>query len=119
MSAPLDWLRHAFAVRTADGEPTAAQLAIVERLAGEVVRRRLTPAAIAFLEMSRPLNYLGAQSLHFFAPLISAIVRSDEHEHLATFLERRDAIDRLCGRIEWLERAHAAAQPPAGPSVNK
>ena len=52
-----EFLRNAFALD--DGkpcEPTPAQRAVLEKLAGEVARRRLTGPAVAFLEMSRPLN---------------------------------------------------------------
>jgi hypothetical protein len=103
------WLEHAFAVNNTPAEPTPVQLAVVDKLCQEVVRRRLTPAALAFLEMSRPLNFLGAQSLHFFAPLISAIAQGNDHIHLAAFLERRDAVSRICGRIEWYERIARSA----------
>lgn len=104
----MSWIRHAFAINASSGDPTREQLDVVERLCQEVVRRRLTSAAIAFLEMTRPLNYLGAQALHYFAPMISAIASGRDHEHLASFLERRDAIDRICSRLEAMEAAKHA-----------
>lgn len=99
-----DWLRHAFSVEKDDaGEPTEAQAAVVERVCREVVRRRLTTPALAFLEMSRPLNYVGAQVFHFFDPVISALADADGARQFATFLERRRSIEYLCRRIEALE----------------
>ena len=107
---PLEWLKHAFALDDADEAPPAAeQLAAAERICREVVRRRLTTPAIAFLEMSRPLNYVGAQTLHFFDPIMSAILEGDGHRHFAAFLERRESMEYLCRRIEQLE-AEASAR---------
>jgi hypothetical protein len=99
-----DWLRHAFSVNKDDtGEPTEAQSAVVERVCREIVRRRLTTPALAFLEMSRPLNYVGAQVFHFFDPLISTLVDAEGARQFATYLERRRSIEYLCRRIEALE----------------
>ncbi|MFM1822466.1 MAG: hypothetical protein RI967_732, partial [Planctomycetota bacterium] len=65
-----EFLRNAFALD--DGKPCAPsddERAVLEPLAAEVVRRRMTAPALAFLEMSRPLNGLGAAAVHFFTPL--------------------------------------------------
>lgn len=101
----LETLRHAFAVESDDPiEPTDEQRGVVERLCAEVVRRRLTVPALLVLEMSRPLGFLAAQAIHFLTPLIAAVSDADGHRHLAAFLERRQAIEYLCGRIEQLEQ---------------
>jgi hypothetical protein len=42
------------------------------KLAEEVKSRRLTTPAIFFLEMTRPLNFVGSQAMVFFGPIISA-----------------------------------------------
>lgn len=100
-----EWLKHAFAVEPpGPAEPDDEQRAVVERLCVEVVSRRLATPALAFLEMSRPLNYLGAQTLHFLGPIISAVMNGQEHRALAEFLECRGSIDYLCRRIEQLQR---------------
>ena len=98
-----DWLRHAFAVDDGPLEPTPPQQAIAERLCREVVRRHLTTPALAFLEMSRPMNFLGAQAIHFFSPLLSALSDAQGHRHFAEFLEHRGSIEYLCRKIEELE----------------
>ena len=102
----MGWLRHAFAIDPPDpGGPTERQQAVVERLCNEVVRRGLATPALMFLEMSRPLNFLGAQALHFLAPIVALLREGDAHVQLASFLERRDSIEYLCRRIEELEAA--------------
>lgn len=101
-----DWLKHAFDVeKPGPAEPTPAQAAIVDRLCREVVRRRLTTPALVTLEMSRPLNFVTAQAIHFFDPLIKSITDANGHREFATFLEHRGSIDYLTNRIEELEAA--------------
>jgi hypothetical protein len=109
-----DWLKHAFAVNTETAPPGDDQMQMVDRLAREVVRRRLARPAILFLEMSQPLNYLGAQAMHFFSPFLTAVFDARGCEAFAKFLERRDAIELLCQRIEQLEQQ---TQPPPAPPV--
>ena len=128
----MNWLQHAFDTSGPDEPPTAAQLELVETLSHELVRRRLALPTLVFLEMSRPLNTLSAQVLHFFAPVLSMFTgpRAADvslssplaptapptpkppaaHELLAHFLERPDSITLLSDRIEALEKAHVAAE---------
>ena len=98
------WLKHAFAVDPpGPAEPTESQRAVVEKLCAEVIRRGLTTPALLSLEMSRPLSFIGSQTLHFFSPFISIISDADGHKHLASFLEKRGSIDFICQRIEELD----------------
>ncbi len=141
----MNWLKHAFDASGPDEPPSPAQLEMVEKLCHEVVRRRLAIPALVFLEISRPLNTLSAQSLHFLAPMLSMFSGpkaapappvpetsppspSDTsspapakplapHEILAQFLERRDSIPYLCDRIEALEKERASS-PPESNSQN-
>ena len=96
-----NWLKHAFAVDSDAGrELSDDERRVIDRLCGEVVSRGLAGPAAMLLEMSRPLNYLGAQALHFFQPMISALTDVDGPRVFAAFLERRDAIDILCRTLE-------------------
>ena len=98
------WLKHAFAVDPpGPAQPTPEQGQAADAVCRQIVKRHLTTPAILFLEMSRPLNYLGSQVLHFFAPLLSVLSQSGGHRHFAAFLEQRGSIDYLCRRIEELE----------------
>lgn len=100
-----DWLRHAFAIESADEvELTESQRATIDLLCRHVVARELTTPALLFLETVRPLNYVTAQTLQFFAPFLSSAGNSHVAAELTEFLERRGSIDVLCRRIEELER---------------
>lgn len=108
----MNWLKHAFAVdKPGPAEPTPEQQPIVETVCAEIVRRHLATPALLFLEMSRPLNNLGAQALHFLTPFLSVLTAADAPAHLADFLEQRGAIDYICRRIEHLSRS--ATNTPA------
>lgn len=103
--------RHAFAVdEPGSAEPSDAQRAVVDRVCTEVVRRHLTTPALVFLEMFRPMNYIGAQAMHFFGPIVTAVLRGDGYRHFTEFLERRGSVDTLCRRLEEIE----AARTPKG-----
>lgn len=97
------WLKHAFAVETDIPPPTDEELRIARQMAREIVRRGMTVPAIAFLEMSRPMNYVGAQLMHFFEPMLSALAQTHDYRVFAQFLERRDAVDVLCQIIEEID----------------
>jgi hypothetical protein len=114
----MNWFRHAFALDPpGPAEPDDDQRQIVDRLCGEVVRRQMTVPALAFLEMSRPLNSVAAAAIQFLSPLISVVVTGAEHQRFAEFLDRRGSIEYLCRRIEELEAAATSGKtPPAPPS---
>jgi hypothetical protein len=97
------WLKHAFAADDGPLEPTPEQIDLVERLAREVVRRRMTVPALAFLEMSHPLNYVTSQAIHFFTPMIGAVANTNAHRLLADLLEHRGAIEYICRAIERVQ----------------
>jgi len=100
----VSWLRHAFAIDPpGPAAPDEAQRAIVERLAAEVVRRRLTAPALLALELGRPLNYLSAQTLHFFQPFLSVIGDAAALDAFTRFIEQRGSVDYISGRIEAAE----------------
>lgn len=106
------WLRNAFAVESR--QPlvlTDDQREMVERVAREVIRRKLGTPALAFLEMSHPLNAVGANAVHFFTPLLSVLYDVEGCRRFAEFLERRGSIEAICRRIEELLQV----PPPAAP----
>lgn len=101
----MEWLKHAFAIDDPKTiEPTDAQRALVDRLVQEVMHRGLATPTLVFLEMSRPLNFLGAQALHFFRPFLRVFTNSTAPRELAEFFEQRGSIEFVCRRLEELQR---------------
>ena len=104
-----EFFRNAFALD--DGkpcEPSPEEREVLEKLAAEVARRRLTGPAITFLEMSRQMNSLGAAAIHFFTPIAATLANPVALKSFAEFLDKRGSVDVLCGMLESAERAHAA-----------
>ncbi len=107
----MQWLKHAFAVDPpGPAVPNEQEAVAVEWVCRQVVQRHLTTPTLLFLEMSRPLNFVGAQSLHFFGPILSSLSNGEGCRHFATFLERRGSVDYLIGRIEALEDSCSARE---------
>lgn len=108
MGKLIDKLRHAFAVEQGD-KFTEEEIALVDRLAGLVVRRQMAVPAVMFLESVRPLNFLGSQAMEFFKPIIGLMWSTTEYEQIALILERRKSIDLI---IERIEKADEKAKKP-------
>lgn len=101
MMLDLKWFKHAFGIdQPGPATPPEAQRVLIDTLCVEVVRRRLTAPALLVLEMSRPLNYVSAQVLHFFEPFLAALTDTEGYQQFAQFLEQRGSIDYICQRLE-------------------
>jgi len=99
-----EFLRNAFAVESdTPVEPTPAEREVLDRVVAEVVRRRMSEPALAFLEMSRPLNSIGSATIHFLTPIASVLANPLALRTVADFLEKRGSVDCLCRMIEEAE----------------
>ena len=70
------------------------------RMAEEVIARRLTTPSIFFLEMMKPLNFVGSQAMIFFGPIFSAFIKPDSYYRAAEIFENRDNVEFLLKEIE-------------------
>ena len=104
-------LKHAFAVDAPGAvQPTDAQRPAVEWICTQIAKRHLTTPGLIGLEMMRPLNYIGAQMMHFSRPGVWAIAPRNVYGgyiHFAEFLERRGSMEYMCRRIEELEAEYS------------
>jgi hypothetical protein len=76
--------------------------ALLERVAERVVALRMEVPAILALETGRPLSVLAGQTLHFFEPMVTALLPIRDYRRFATLVERRETLDVLLERIEEL-----------------
>lgn len=75
--------------------------AFLDELADGIARRRLTSAALFFLESVKPLGFVGSQVLYFFQPIIRVVwAHPQTYDQLARLLERRGAVELLIRRLE-------------------
>jgi len=105
-----EFLRNAFAIESDKPvEPSPEDRAVLDRVVDEVVRRRMAAPALAFLEMSRPLNTIGSAAIHFLTPMASVLANPLTLKVFAEFLERRGSVECLCRLIEEAEARRSAA----------
>ena len=83
-----------------DDIPKGEQYAILEKVAKGVVKWQLTAPAIFFLEIFKPLNFIGSQLLYAVSPFVQAILENQEYKKFALIVERDNNVETLIGLIE-------------------
>lgn len=85
---------------------------LIDAIAKRVEQFGMLVPAIFFLEMNKPLSYIGGQAMHFFAPIVSVFFNS--FEDYAYFLDDRQNVELLIQKLESLsekeEEAHKQAR---------
>jgi len=76
---------------------------IINKVAGKIVRMRMTIPAIFFLESSKPLAFLGSQLLIFFEPFIQTLFNIRQYQRFAVLMEHHENWERLIRKMEDLE----------------
>lgn len=102
-------LKTAFAVGPSTEPLSLEEVALLDRVAAAIVARRMSGAALLFLESAGPMNFLGSQALHFLTPILNLACNTREIELAANLLQRRDAIPRLIALIEAKSVAQGAS----------
>ncbi len=88
-------------VSALEAELTDEERTMLDKLADGIVKRRITPLALFFLESMKPLGFVGSQLMLFFRPIISIIWPSPvAYDQVVAILERRGSIELLLRRLE-------------------
>ena len=75
--------------------------ALLDSLADGISRRRLTPAALFFLESMKPMGFVGSMMMTFLRPIVAVLWRDPARwDQVAALLERRGSIELLLRRLE-------------------
>lgn len=74
--------------------------AVLEKLAQKVIQWHMSVPAILFLESMKPLNFIGAQAMVFFEPIVQSVFTIKDYNTLRVALERRESIENLLQKIE-------------------
>lgn len=73
----------------------------LDDIADRIAKRRMTPAALFFLESMKPLGWMGSQMMYFFRPFVQALWSDPKTwDRVAKLLERRGSIELLLRRLE-------------------
>ena len=109
------WLRHAFMVeKESDFAPDEKDRALIDTVCQEVVKRGMATPAILFLESTRPLNYVGSQTITFFEPVMHAVLRHPEAwKRFAAILEHRGSVEFISRRIDALSSESDTPESPS------
>lgn len=80
-------------------EPKRREL-LLDQVSDRVARLGITSPAILFLEMHKPLAFLGAQVLWAAQPLLGFWWHDADVRDLALLLEERAGVEALIARLE-------------------
>ncbi len=81
-------------------ELTEKDKLLVEKIARKITYLGLTTPAIFFIEMHKPLSFLGSQLLFFLEPLLWGFFNTGDFKRFAIILEKRDSLEFLLQTIE-------------------
>lgn len=93
--------KRAFALKSNEGSIDEEDILLLERIAAQVVKRRMTDPVILLSESVGPINFIGSQVIHFLRPILDLACDTKEIEKLALLLEKRESISLF---IKILER---------------
>jgi hypothetical protein len=82
---------------------------LIEHLAEQISRWRLTMPAILVLQATRPLSFIASQGLLLCQPLLSFVYDGPRIADYAELLADRASMDRLVARLEEEERVGDSA----------
>jgi hypothetical protein len=75
--------------------------ALLDDLADGIARRRLTAAALFFLESVKPFGFISSQVMVFFRPMIEIVwANPQRYDLVIQILSRRGALELLLRRLE-------------------
>ena len=86
---------------TEEADLTEDERTLLDELADGIARRRLTSAAMFFLESMKPMGYVGSQMMIFLRPMVSVVWSNPTRwDQLQQVLEKRGSIELLLRRLE-------------------
>ncbi|HWD38593.1 MAG TPA: hypothetical protein VG944_07070 [Fimbriimonas sp.] len=73
---------------------------LLDRAANTIERRKLTTPAIMFLEMHKPLAFIGANAAVAFSPFLVPVLGFDTVNDYSRLLKKPQNVERLLQRLE-------------------
>jgi len=110
MNRFVNWLKNAFAIGDPNHGFTPEDLELLKKISKWVRKRRLTAAAILFLEGYKPLGFLGSQAMAASEPFVKMAAQAfpgllghiseEEYDRFLILLEERSTILKLIEMIQ-------------------
>ncbi len=88
---------------TSKVEYTEEERALLDKVAKKVVEWKMAVPAIMTLESVKPLNFIGAQAMIFFEPIVQSLLNLKDYDTFRGMLERRESVEMLLLRIEHFD----------------
>jgi len=88
---------------TAKPEFSPEDIALLNKLADKIVKRRMTIPAVMFFESIKPMNFVGAQAMIFIQPFVTALFTIPEYNRIREMLERRETLYKFVDILEHQE----------------
>ncbi len=82
---------------------------LIDHFARRIIAAGMTAPAILFLEMHKPLAFLGAQMLWIAQPFLTLGFQDADIRDLALLIEDRANVQALINRLESLEKTNTAS----------
>ncbi len=92
---------------------------LIEAMARFAVERGLAAPAIIFLELHRPLAFIGSQAGIVFSPFLVALFGFERVDEYTQLMSERENWDRLIERIEELEEERRTHRHTNDTEVNR
>lgn len=73
---------------------------LIDKAVSEIQKRKLITPAILFLEMHKPLGYIGSQAAIALSPFIVPFVGFDFVNNYSRLFSKRENIEKLIVRLE-------------------
>ena len=89
-----------FNIYSIEDIPPERREEIIGKVAQEIDERNLTTPAIFFLEMGKPLSFLGSQAMIMANPFIQVFFPSRIYRELSVIIEKREYVEMLITEIE-------------------
>ena len=92
-------LNHAFSLEEEQGFRDD-EVALMEKAADFILRRKLEAAAILGLVTVKPLNFIGSQMLIFLQPFLVLFFNEEDYKRLISILSKREGIETFVQMLE-------------------
>lgn len=73
---------------------------LLDKAACEIKRRKMEMPAVLFLEMHKPLSFLGSQAAVVFSPMLVPFLGFDTMNDYSRLLSNRENVEALLSRLE-------------------